>query len=92
MTHSTTLRLTPGNSPLIVGLCAGYGGLEAAIRAHIGGQVAAYAENDPYAAAVYAARHPNVPNLGDITAVDWRQVRELYRPDVVTAGFPCRNT
>ncbi|WP_217552684.1 DNA cytosine methyltransferase [Streptomyces sp. GbtcB6] len=75
----------------IVALCAGYGGLEAAIRAGIGGRVAAFAENDPHAAAVFAARHPGVPNLGDITAVDWEQVRDVYRPDVIGAGFPCRN-
>ncbi|WP_326843309.1 DNA cytosine methyltransferase [Streptomyces sp. NBC_01558] len=91
MTQPTDIRRAPGLPPVIVALCAGYGGLEAAIRARIGGQVAAYAENDPYAATVYAARHPGVLNLGDITAVDWRQVRELYRPTVVGAGFPCRN-
>ncbi|MET7940070.1 DNA cytosine methyltransferase [Streptomyces sp. NPDC005302] len=91
MTQPTDIPRAPGLPPTIVALCAGYGGLEAAIRAHIGGQVAAYAENDPYASTVYAARHPGVPNLGDITAVDWRQVRDLYRPDVVAAGFPCRN-
>ncbi|MFF2098115.1 DNA cytosine methyltransferase [Streptomyces sp. NPDC058202] len=91
MTQPTDIRRAPGLPPTIVALCAGYGGLEAAIRARIGGQVAAYAENDPYAATVYAARHPGVPNLGDITTVDWRQVRELYRPTVVAAGFPCRN-
>ncbi|MFB7438607.1 DNA cytosine methyltransferase [Streptomyces mirabilis] len=92
MTQPTDNRRAPGSPPTIVALCAGYGGLEAAILARIGGQVAAFAENDPYAATVYAARHPGVPNLGDITAVDWHQVRELYRPDVVAAGFPCRNT
>ncbi|MEU1029410.1 DNA cytosine methyltransferase [Streptomyces mirabilis] len=92
MTQPTDIRRAPGSPPTIVALCAGYGGLEAAILARIGGQVAAFAENDPYAAAVYAARHPGVPNLGDITAVDWHRVRELYRPDVVAAGFPCRNT
>ncbi|MFD7947218.1 DNA cytosine methyltransferase [Streptomyces sp. NPDC059744] len=92
MTQPTDIRRAPGSPPTIVALCAGYGGLEAAIRARIGGQVAAFAENDPFAATVYAARHPGVPNLGDITTVDWRQVRELHRPDVVTAGFPCRNT
>jgi DNA (cytosine-5)-methyltransferase 1 len=91
MTQRTDIRRAPGSPPTIVALCAGYGGLEAAIRAHIGGRVAAYAENDPFAAALYAARHPGVPNLGDITAADWHQVRDLYRPDVVTAGFPCRN-
>ncbi|WP_246101000.1 DNA cytosine methyltransferase [Streptomyces cyaneus] len=82
----------PGAPPTIVALCAGYGGLEAAIRARIGGLVAACAENDPYAAAVFAARHPGVPNLGDIRNVDWDQVRDRYRPDVIGAGFPCRNT
>ncbi|MFF4442041.1 DNA cytosine methyltransferase [Streptomyces sp. NPDC001621] len=92
MTHPTDIGRAPGSPPRIVALCAGYGGLEAALRAGIGGQVAAYAENDPYAAAVFAAHHPRVPNLGDITALDWDQVRELYRPDVMSAGFPCRNT
>ncbi|MGW5178234.1 DNA cytosine methyltransferase [Streptomyces sp. NPDC004082] len=91
MTDPTDIRRAPVGPPTIVALCAGYGGLEAAIRAHIGGQVAVHAENDPYAAAVYAARHPGIPNLGDITTVDWRTVRELYRPDVVAAGFPCRD-
>ncbi|MER5938908.1 DNA cytosine methyltransferase [Streptomyces sp. NPDC001928] len=82
----------PDSPPTIVALCAGYGGLEAAIRARIGGLVAAYAENDPFAATVFAARHPGVPNLGDIRNVGWDQVREMYRPDVIGAGFPCRNT
>ncbi|XUL91106.1 DNA cytosine methyltransferase [Streptomyces galilaeus] len=91
MTQSTHIRRAPIEPPRIVALCAGYGGLETAIRAGIGGQVAAFAENDPYAAAVFAAHHPGVPNLGDITTVDWRMVRDLYRPDVVCAGFPCRN-
>ncbi|MGW1001330.1 DNA cytosine methyltransferase [Streptomyces sp. NPDC002520] len=92
MTQPTDIRRVPGSPPTIVALCAGYGGLEAAIRARIGGRVAAYAENDPHAATVFAARHPGVPNLGDITTVDWDQVRALYRPNVIGAGFPCRNT
>ncbi|MCX5604926.1 DNA cytosine methyltransferase [Streptomyces phaeochromogenes] len=91
MTQPTDIRRAPGSPPTIVALCAGYGGLETAIRAGIGGQVAAFAENDPHAAAVFAAHHPGVPNLGDITAVDWDRVRDRYRPDVVAAGFPCRN-
>lgn len=91
MAHPADIRRVPGSPPTIVALCAGYGGLEAAIRARIGGQVAAYAENDPYAAAVFAAHNPAVPNLGDIAVVDWHKVRELWAPDVVGAGFPCRN-
>ncbi|WP_329337648.1 DNA cytosine methyltransferase [Streptomyces sp. NBC_00663] len=92
MTQPTDIRRAPDTPARIVGLCAGYGGLEAAVRAHIGGQVVAFAENDPYAAAVHAHRHPGVPNLGDITRADWEWVRALYRPDVISAGFPCRNT
>ena len=75
----------------LLALCAGYGGLEEAITAGTGGVPVAFAENDPYAAEVFAAHHPRVPNLGDITAVDWDQVRDLYAPDVIGAGFPCRN-
>ncbi|MFF8645018.1 DNA cytosine methyltransferase [Streptomyces sp. NPDC015345] len=92
MNHPTDIRYTSGSPPRIVGLCAGYGGLEAAVRAHIGGRIVAFAENDPYAATVYTHRHPGVPNLGDITATDWERVRDVYAPDVVGAGFPCRNT
>ncbi|MET8501634.1 DNA cytosine methyltransferase [Streptomyces microflavus] len=72
-------------------LCAGYGGLETALSTGIGAVPVAYAENDPYAAAVFAAHHPGVPNLGDITRADWERVRDLYRPEIVGAGFPCRN-
>lgn len=91
MTQPTYIGRASGAQPRMVALCAGYGGLEAALRAGLGGLVAAYAENDPYAAKVFAAHHPGVPNLGDITRTDWEQVRDLYRPTVVSAGFPCRN-
>lgn len=77
--------------PRILALCAGYGGLEIAAHRLIGGTVVAFAENDPYAAAVFSHHHPGVPNLGDIAAVDWAAVLEEYRPDVITAGWPCRN-
>ncbi|SDE83698.1 DNA cytosine methyltransferase [Streptomyces griseoaurantiacus] len=90
MTQPTLIR-RDRTRPRLLALCAGYGGLEAALRAGTGGEPVAFAENDPYAAAVFAAHHPGVPNLGDITAVDWDQVRDLYGPDVVGAGFPCRN-
>ncbi|WP_405903154.1 DNA cytosine methyltransferase [Streptomyces sp. NBC_00656] len=91
MAQPTPIRRVPGYQPRVLGLCAGYGGLEAAIGAGTGGVPVAYAENDPYAAKVFAAHHPGVPNLGDITRIDWERVRDLYRPDIVGAGFPCRN-
>ncbi|WP_181804195.1 DNA cytosine methyltransferase [Streptomyces shenzhenensis] len=91
MTQPTRIRRAADSPPRLLALCAGYGGLETAVRAGIGGRVAAFAENDPHAAAVFAAHHTGVPNLGDITAVDWDQVRDRYAPDVIGAGFPCRN-
>lgn len=68
-------------------LCAGYGGLEMAV----GGDVVAYAEKDPFAAAVFAAHHPGTDNIGDLTEVDWTAVRDTYRPYVICAGFPCQD-
>ncbi|MFF9361599.1 DNA cytosine methyltransferase [Streptomyces griseoluteus] len=91
MTQPIPIGRAPGSPPRLLALCAGYGGLETAIRAGTGGQVVAFAENDPHAAVVFAAHHVGVPNLGDITAVDWHRVRDLYAPDVIGAGFPCRN-
>lgn len=75
----------------IVALCAGYGGLEAAVTAGLGGEVVAFAESDPYAARVFSAHHPAAPNVGDVMTADWEEVLETYRPNVVAAGFPCRN-
>ncbi|HUY45040.1 MAG TPA: DNA cytosine methyltransferase [Streptosporangiaceae bacterium] len=46
------------------------------------------AETDRHASAVLAARLPGVPNLGDLTRVDWAAVP---RVDLVTAGFPCQD-
>lgn len=77
--------------PRVLGLCAGYGGLEMAVNAVTGGHPVAFAEMDPYASQVFSTHNPGVPNLGDITAVDWRQVVDRYAPDIITAGFPCQD-
>lgn len=45
------------------------------------------AEIDPAASKLLEARHPGVPNLGDIKAVDWSTVEKV---DVLTAGYPCQ--
>lgn len=69
-------------------LCKGYGGLELAAEAVLGPMEHAwYAENDSAASTVCAAHWPGVPNLGDITAVDWTAVPPV---DVLTAGYPCQ--
>lgn len=58
---------------LVVGsLCTGYGGLDLGVLAALGGgRLAWVADPDPAVARILAARFPGVPNLGDITAVDW---------------------
>lgn len=75
-------------SPRIGSLFTGYGGLDLATRTVIGGRLVWVSDNNPAAATVLAAHHPQVPNLGDITAVDWTTVPPV---DVLTAGFPCQD-
>jgi len=76
-------------SPLRAGsLCTGYGGLDLAVTAVLGAALAWCAETDRRAAAVLAARFPGVPNLVDLTGVDWAAVPPV---DLVTAGFPCQD-
>ena len=69
-------------------LCSGYGGLDLAVMAALGGSVAWHAEIDPDAARVLAHHWPDVPNLGDLTKCDWTAVEPV---DVLTAGFPCQD-
>lgn len=77
----------PGD--VVIGsLCSGYGGLDIAVLAVLGGRLAWAADDDRHAAAVLAARFPEAANLGDITAIDWARVPPV---DVLTAGFPCQD-
>jgi len=69
------------------GQCEGYGGMFEALRTLIPVAHAWYAETDPDASAVLAHHYPGVKNLGDITAVDWRDVDPV---DILTSGFPCQ--
>ncbi|ORT58197.1 hypothetical protein BKD26_20045 [Streptomyces sp. CB03238] len=73
----------------ILGLCAGFGGLEIAVEELTGEPVAYVAEVDPYAAQILAHHHPEIPNLGDITCIDWTEL--LGQVDIVCAGFPCQD-
>lgn len=68
-------------------LFSGAGGLDMGVQAVIGGTIAWHSEIDPGACRVLAHRYPSVPNLGDITAIDWAAVEPV---DVLTAGFPCQ--
>lgn len=69
-------------------LFSGVGGLDMAVEHVFGGTVAWHSEMDKDASAVLAHRFPDVPNLGDITQVDWNAVEPV---DVICGGFPCQD-
>lgn len=69
-------------------LFSGAGGLDLAVEHVTGGRTVWHCEADPDAAKVLAAHWPGVPNLGDITAVDWSRVEPV---EVLCGGFPCQD-
>jgi site-specific DNA-cytosine methylase len=72
---------------VIVGdLFSGIGGFS--LAAHwMGWRTAWFSEIDPYSSRVLAHHWPDVPNHGDIRAIDWTTVEPV---DVLTGGFPCQ--
>jgi len=75
-----------GDPITVGGLCSGIGGLELGLE-WAGMETIWLAETDDYASAVLAKHWPEIPNLGDITKVEWNRVP---RPTLVCAGFPCQ--
>jgi DNA (cytosine-5)-methyltransferase 1 len=73
-------RLTVGS------LFSGIGGLDLGLE-RAGMRVVWQSEIDPYCRRVLAKHWPHVPNLGDVTAIDWSTVE---RPDLVCGGYPCQ--
>ena len=69
-------------------LFAGYGGLELALRDVLDVDLAWYAEVDKAASRIMARHWPGVPNLGDVTRIDWAAVDPV---DVITGGSPCQD-
>ena len=69
-----------------------FSGVEAASVAWgaLGWEPVAFCEVDPFPSAVLAARFPNVPNLGDVTKVDWKEFHGRFgNVDVLVGGSPC---
>lgn len=55
-------------------------------------QTAWFSEIEPAPIKILQAHWPDVPNLGDITAIDWDATLEQYGPiDILTGGFPCQD-
>lgn len=71
-----------------------FSGIEAASVAcnGMGWEAMAFAEIDPFPSSVLAKRFHGVPNLGDVTEVNWRSfVKKCGRPDLVVGGSPCQS-
>lgn len=66
-------------------LFSGIGGIDLGLE-RAGMTVIWQSEIDAYACRVLAKHWPDVPNLGDITTIDWTNVE---RPDLVCGGYPC---
>ncbi len=78
-------------------LFAGYGGLHRGVEAVFGARLAWVSDIPQYdakgvlvgdAPAILAHRYPGVPNLGDITTIDWDTVP---RVDIIDGGSPCQD-
>jgi len=78
-----------GIETLTVGsLFSGIGGIELGLERTGRFKTIWNCEIEPYPSAVLKERFPGVPNLGDITKVNWY---EIEKPDVVCGGFPCQD-
>lgn len=70
-------------------LFSGYGGLDLGVMAAIpDSEVVWHADIDKDANRILAHHWPDVPNLGDVSAVDWADVPPI---DILTGGFPCQD-
>lgn len=69
-------------------LFSGYGGLDLAVEQVFDAHTIWFSEINEPVARVFAHHWPAVPNLGDITAIDWSTVEPV---DVLCGGFPCQN-
>lgn len=69
-----------------------FSGVEAATLAWepLGWEPVAFSEIEPFPCAVLAERWPDVPNLGDITKIDWKEEID-GAIDLVVGGSPCRS-
>lgn len=71
-----------------ISICSG---IEAATVAWhpLGWKPVAFAEIDAFPSAVLAQHFPTIPNLGDISKIDWRPYRGMV--DLIVGGTPCQS-
>lgn len=71
-----------------------FSGVEAASVAWepLGWEPVCFCEVDEFPSAVLAHRFPDVPNLGDVTKIDWSEVHARFGAvDVLVGGSPCQS-
>lgn len=66
-----------------------FSGIEAATVAWqpLGWEPLAFSEIDPFPSTVLQHHYPDIPNLGDITKIDWNPYKG--QADLVVGGSPC---
>ena len=69
-------------------LFSGYGGIDIAVAEAFGARTAWVSDIDPGPCKVLGHRFPGVPNLGDITKIDWADVEPV---DILSGGSPCQD-
>ena len=69
-------------------LCTGYGGLEMGIEQAFGPiELVFVSDIDKDVGTLLAHHHPDTPNLGDLTKVNWKKQQPV---DLLCAGYPCQ--
>ena len=69
-------------------LFSGYGGIDIAVSEVFGAHTAWVSDIEPGPCRVLEHRFPGVPNLGDITKIDWADVPPV---DILSGGSPCQD-
>lgn len=47
-----------------------------------------FVEYDKHPSTILAKHWPTVPNLHDVTDIDWKEVAQVAPVDILTAGYP----